>query len=65
MSGSIADSKKRGRGRPTTGIGPAIGLRLYPELQTRIDAWTAKQPDPKPSLPEAIRRLVEKALDAS
>jgi hypothetical protein len=29
-----------------------------------LDAWIASQPDPKPSCPEAIRRLVEKALEA-
>jgi len=27
-----------------------------------IEAWIAAQPDPKPSRPEAIRRLLEKAL---
>jgi hypothetical protein len=59
---SIADSRKRrGRGRPPTGIGKPIGLRLYPELEKKIDAWASKQQD-KPSRPEAIRRLVESAL---
>ena len=59
---SIADSrKKRGRGRPPTGIGKPIGLRLYPELEKKIDAWASKQQD-KPSRPAAIRRLVEAAL---
>lgn len=51
---SIADSKKR-RGRPTTGIGNAMGLRLYPELEAGLDAFIAAQPDPKPSRPEAVR----------
>jgi hypothetical protein len=59
---SIADSRKRGRGRPPTGIGKAIGLRLYPDLEARIDRWIKEQPNPKPSKPEAIRRLVEQAL---
>jgi hypothetical protein len=58
---SILDSKKR-RGRPTTGIGKAIGLRLYPDLEAKLAAWIAKQQDPKPSRPEAIRRLVELGL---
>jgi hypothetical protein len=57
---SIADSRKRGR--PPTGIGKAIGLRLYPDLEARIDRWIKDQPSPKPSKPEAIRRLVEQAL---
>lgn len=51
---SIPDSDKK-RGRPATGIGPAIGLRLYPGLETALDAYIAAQPDPKPSRPEAIR----------
>jgi ParB family transcriptional regulator, chromosome partitioning protein len=32
------------------------------ETLDRVDAWIVSQPDPKPSRPEAIRRLVEKAL---
>jgi len=59
---SIVDiKKKRGRGRPRTGIGKPVGLRLYPNLEQRIDAWASKQPD-GPSRPEAIRRLIELAL---
>jgi hypothetical protein len=27
-----------------------------------LDAWIERQPEPKPSRPEAIRRLVEKGL---
>jgi hypothetical protein len=38
-----------------------VGLRLYPDLERQIDAWSSKQAD-KPSRPEAIRRLVEQAL---
>lgn len=63
---AIADSeKRRGRGRPETGIGPAIGLRLHPELSNDLDAWIAAQPEPKPSRPEAIRILMKQALAAS
>jgi hypothetical protein len=62
--GSIAEEKKRGRGRPRTGIGPAISLRLYPDLEAALNAWIARQPDPKPSRSEALRRLVEKGLEA-
>ena len=59
---SISDHrKKRGRGRPRTGIGKPVGLRLYPELEKRIDAWALSQPD-NPGRPEAIRRLIEIAL---
>jgi hypothetical protein len=59
---SIADSeKKRKRGRPSTGIGKSLGLRLYPDLEQRLDAWAKQQPD-KPGRPEAIRRILEEAL---
>jgi hypothetical protein len=59
---SIVDNrKKRGRGRPPTGIGKPVGLRLYPELEEKVDAWASKQPD-RPGRPEAIRRLIEIAL---
>lgn len=59
---AIAGTEKRTRGRPKTGIGPNIGLRLYPELEAALDAWIAKQPDPKPSRPEAIRRILGEVL---
>jgi hypothetical protein len=38
-----------------------VGLRLYPELERRVDAWASTQAD-KPGRPEAIRRLIELAL---
>jgi hypothetical protein len=61
---SIVDNrKKRGRGRPKTGIGKPVGLRLYPELERRVNQWASNQPD-KPGRPEAIRRLIEIALAA-
>jgi hypothetical protein len=61
LPASPAKPKKK-MGRPKTGIGPVIGVRLYPEMQADLDAWIAAQPDPKPSKPEAIRRLIEVAL---
>jgi hypothetical protein len=67
---SITDSKKKNakptRGRPvgsrTTFIGKSIGLRLYPDLETRIDEWIEHQAPARLSKPEAIRRLLELAL---
>lgn len=62
---SIADSKNNrrlGPGRPRTGIGKAIGLRLYPDLEAKLARWIRAQPTPQPSQPEAIRRLLEQAL---
>jgi hypothetical protein len=70
---SITDSKKKNakpkRGRPVgsrkTFIGKAIGLRLYPDLEAKIDEWIERQGPARPSKPEAIRRLLEQALAAA
>jgi hypothetical protein len=67
---SIIDSKKKNakpkRGRPLgsrkTFIGKSIGLRLYPDLEAKIDEWIERQAPARPSKPEAIRRLVERGL---
>ena len=64
MPSIVDNKKKRGRGRPRTGIGKPVGLRLYPELERQVDAWAKKQPD-KPGRPEAIRQLIEFALAAN
>jgi hypothetical protein len=48
--------------RPTTKSEPIDESRLTEELSLRIDAWIATQPDPRPSRPEAIRRLLAEAL---
>jgi hypothetical protein len=60
--GAIVDKPKKKMGRPPTGIGRTIGLRLYPEMEAELDAWIAELPDPKPSKPEAIRQLLGVAL---
>lgn len=54
-------SKKR-RGPAPTGQGTPIMVRLNPEQLAAVDAWAVKQDD-EPSRPEAIRRLVAKALE--
>ncbi len=35
-----------------------IGVRLPPDQLEEFDAWIARQPDPKPSRPEAIRQIL-------
>jgi hypothetical protein len=37
-------------------------LRLYAEQEAKLDAWIEAQPEPKPSKPEAIRRLLDVAI---
>jgi len=55
-------SQKKKRGPAPTGKGQMIGVRLQPLSLAELDAWIIAQPDPRLSRPEAIRRLVEKAL---
>jgi hypothetical protein len=55
-------SKGRPAGAKTTGIGVQLNVRLHEPALSEIDTWIATQPDPKPSRPEAIRRLIEKAI---
>ena len=55
MTQSIRDIPKK-RGRPkTTGRGEGVLVRLQPPDLPALDAWIDRQPDPKPSRPEAIR----------
>jgi hypothetical protein len=62
--GSIAEKEKRRPGRPATGRDPVRALRMPPELEAKVAAWIERQPDPKPSRSEAIRRLIEKGLSS-
>lgn len=50
------------RGPKPTGKGTLIGVRLLADVLQPLDKWIEEQPDPKPSRPEAIRRLIKKAL---
>lgn len=59
MPSAITDKRKRGR--PFVGA-TTVGVRVPPAELADIDNWIAEQPD-QPSRPEAIRRLVRKALD--
>jgi hypothetical protein len=57
---SISDTRKS-RGRPRIDA-TQLAVRMPPENLARLDSWIAGQPEPRPSRPEAIRRLVDKAL---
>ncbi len=41
---------------------PGIMLRMPPEQLAVLDGWIAERPDPKPSRPEAIRRILSEHL---
>jgi hypothetical protein len=61
MAKSINDIPKKKRGRPATGRGEGVLVRLQPEQMIGLDRWIRKR-DPAASRPEAIRRLVELGL---
>src|SRR4051812_46017335 len=63
MSQETVIPKKR-RGPLPTGKGEPIVVRTQPDLMAALDAWIARQPEPKPSRPEAVRRLVALGLKA-
>lgn len=54
-------TKKR-KGPAPTGKGTLIGVRLQPDQLAALDAWIDAQPEPKPSRPEAVRRLLADKL---
>lgn len=58
---SISDDRKKSRGRPRVGS-TSVGVRLPPAELAALDAHIAAQPDPKPSRPEAIRRVLAERL---
>jgi len=60
MNKSINVIKKR-RGRPATGQGTLIGVRLQPSQLKALDAWIDKQ-DASLTRPEAIRAMMETIL---
>lgn len=40
-------------------------VRIHPDLLRYIDAWIIDQPLPRPTRPEAVRRLLAVALNLS
>lgn len=54
-------TKKR-RGPPPTGKGTLVGVRLLPPVLDPLDTYIAARPDPKPSRPEVIRKILEDRL---
>lgn len=56
-----AKIKKR-RGPPPSEVGVQVVVRCRSDFLKALDAWIAKQDDPKPSRPEALRRLAKAAL---
>jgi len=57
----MAETEKNKGGRPRVDATP-VTVRLPPGNLADLDIWIAAQPEPRPSRPEAIRRLLSQAL---
>lgn len=53
-----ATQKARG-GRPATGAGTSLNVRLHADLLGLLDVWITSQAKPHPSRPEAVRLILE------
>lgn len=51
----MSETRNKG-GRPRIDATP-VTVRVPPHLLSELDAWIATQPPPKPTRPEAIRRM--------
>src|SRR3954466_9616574 len=60
MTRAMADNRKK-KGRPRIGS-TLVGVRLPPDQLAALDKFIAKHPEPRPSRPEAIRRMVAEHL---
>jgi hypothetical protein len=57
----ISQKKKKKPGPARTGKGTPVLVRLHEPMLSALDDWRQSDAS-RPSRPEAIRRLVEKAL---
>ena len=62
MNAATGDNEKRTRKPRAKQTGKMIGVRLQPDQLAAVNLWIAAQPEPRPSRPEAMRRLIEQAL---
>ena len=58
---SSPDTKNLG-GRPATGPGTPLMVRVHDPLLSALDAYVADQGEPVPSRPEAVRRALAEHL---
>lgn len=64
MSDQALNDNTKKMGRPATGKGTLVGVRVQPELLDWLDAERAKLA-PEPSRPEFIRQLIESIKQGS
>lgn len=58
----MAETVKKAFGRPPSGKGLLIGVRLQPDMVAKVDAWIKAQAKPI-SRPEAIRQMLARVKD--
>ena len=59
-----AEPHKKRRGPPSKGKGEPVHVRLQPDQLAALDAWIKRHPAPKPTRPDAIRRILAEHLGA-
>lgn len=57
----LLQPQKPKRGRPATGKGTPVQVRMQDSLLGKLDRWREAQPD-EPTRPEAARRIIDEAL---
>ncbi|WP_157182237.1 hypothetical protein [Methylobacterium sp. WSM2598] len=57
----MSETEKNKGGRPRVDATP-VTVRIPPTQLASLDAWIEKQADPRPSRPDAIRKLLDKVL---
>ena len=65
MKAARKNGIKKARGRPATGQGAPVVVRMQPALLAMLDDWIGKQKPPYPSRPEAVRQLLQLTLRAT
>jgi hypothetical protein len=64
MSTQENNVTKKARGRPRGAIkAPTTLVRIPEAVMVQVDAWIARQPDPKPTRPDAVGALIRSALE--
>jgi hypothetical protein len=61
MAKAMTDLEKKKRGRPMTDATPVL-VRMPRKTIAALDVWIGRQTEPKPSRPDAVRRLLDHIL---
>ena len=63
MKKTISDTLQTRDRSSVDGRGEDLLVRLQSDQVSALDAWINRQPEPKPSRSDALRRLLQKGLD--